>query len=210
MNEKLLMETQDKSVPWWAWHRRLYNWVLSLAHSKHSVTALFFLSVLESCIVPIAPDVLMIALILEKRKHVWFYAIITTIGSVIGGMIAYAIGATLWEFVAPFFLTHVFSVKTFNEVEKLYLDWGFWAVFIAAFTPIPYKVFTIAAGVFRIPFFMFVLASLFGRAGRFFLVAALLWAYGPPVKRFIDKYFNLLTLVFVVLLVGGFFILKHL
>lgn len=193
----------------WALHRRLYDWVLSLAHHKHSTVALFLLSFAESSVFPIAPDVLQIALSLARLDKVWYYACLSTIASVLGGILGYIIGIGIWELASGFFFEYIFSKETFEQVKNLYQAWDFWAVFVAAFTPIPYKVFTIAAGVFQISFPMFVVASIAGRAGRFFLVAALLRWYGPTIKQFIEKYFNLLSVVLVILLVSGFLLLNY-
>lgn len=194
----------------WALHRRLYNWVLSLAHHKHSTLALCLLSFAESSFFPIAPDVLQIALTLERRDRAWFYAAVSTVASVLGGAFGYLIGMAMWAMVSGFFFQYVFSPTTFEQVGTLYMTWDFWAIFVAAFTPIPYKVFTIAAGVFGISFPMFMLASVIGRAGRFFLVAALLWAFGESIRAFIDKYFNLLSFALVGLLLSGFLLLNYL
>lgn len=205
-------ESTQKPVPRWAIHRRLYDWVLSLAHSKFSSPALFGLSFAESSVFPIPPDVLQISLTLERRERAFYYAFITLLGSVLGAMLGYYIGYALWNNtpgVSAFFLNHVFSEKLFNDVKLRYQEHGFWIVFTAAFTPIPFKVFTITAGVAKINFMSFVLASIVGRAARFFLVGGLLYWFGPPMKRFIDKYFNLLTLAFTVLLIGGFILIKQ-
>lgn len=199
-----------KQWPWWQTHRRMYEWVLSLAHHKHSTTALFVLSFAESSFFPIPPDVLQIMLTMERRSRAWYYAAVSLAGSVLGGVLGYLIGWGLWEAVQGVFYRYVFSESAFASVQLLYQKWDFWAVFFAAFTPIPYKVFTIAAGVFSISLPMFILGSIIGRGGRFFAVAALLWWFGPPVKRFIEKYFNWLTLAFGVLLVGAFAALKML
>ncbi|MFN4261266.1 MAG: YqaA family protein [Gemmataceae bacterium] len=195
-------------VPRWAVHRRLYDWVLSLAHRQHSTTALFLLSFAESSFFPIPPDVLQIALTLERRGRAWFYALISTLGSVLGGVAGYLIGWGLWELVSGFFFRYIFSQDVFEHVQHLYQKYDFWCVFVAAFTPIPYKVFTVGAGVFQISLFMLIIASCVGRGARFFLVAGLLYIFGPPVRQFIDKYFNWVCLVFAVLLVGGFALVK--
>ena len=202
--------TVAKPVSKWALHRRMYNWVLSLSHKKHATTALFGLSFAESSFFPIPPDVLQIALSLERREKAFWYATVSTIGSVLGGMFGYLIGYAFWHALSDFFLTYVFKQEVFDKVGGLYEQYNFWCVFIAAFTPIPYKVFTIAAGVFLVSFPMFVLASVIGRGMRFFIVAGLLYKFGPPIKIFIEKYFNLLSLVFVVVLVGAFALLKFL
>ena len=192
----------------WAIHRRMYNWVLSLSHKKHATPALFGLSFAESSFFPVPPDVLQIALTLERREKAFFYAAISTLGSVLGGVFGYLIGYAFWHALSGFFLTYVFKEEVFLKVEGLYNQYDFWCVFIAAFTPIPYKVFTVAAGVFTVSLPMFMIASAIGRGMRFFIVAGLLYKFGPPIKTFIEKYFNLLSLVFVVVLVGAFALLK--
>ncbi len=195
-------------LPIWALHRRLYDWVLKFAHHKHSTTALFLLSVAESSFFPIPPDVLQIAMTLERRSRAWWYAAVSTAGSVLGGVAGYLIGMLAWAAVKGFFFKYIFDEAVFERVQGLYQEWDFWAIFVAAFTPIPYKVFTIAAGVFEISLPMFIIGSCVGRAGRFFIVAALLYRFGPPMKRFIERYFNLLSLIFAALLIGAFFLLK--
>lgn len=195
--------------PAWAIHRRLYNWVMSLAYSRHGAIALFLLSFAESSFFPIPPDVLQIALTLERRSRAFYYAAVSTFASVLGGIAGYGIGWGVWHAVDQLFFKYVFKEEIFQRVSGLYNQYDFWCVFIAAFTPIPYKVFTIAGGVFGIALPGFILASAIGRAGRFFLVAALLWWFGPPIKSFIDRYFNLLSVVFVILLIGFFVVLKY-
>ncbi len=189
-------------LPRWAIHRRIYDWTLAQAHHKHAPTVLFLVAMAESSFFPIPPDVLQIVLTLERRSRAWFYAAVSSVGSVVGGVLGYAIGYFLWEVVGDFFLKYVFKQELFDKVGELYQENAFLAVFSAAFTPIPYKVFTVAAGVFHVSLLMFIIGSVVGRAGRFFLVGGLLYFIGPPVKVFIEKYFNLLTVVFLVLLVG--------
>ncbi|MBL7649263.1 MAG: DedA family protein [Candidatus Hydrogenedentes bacterium] len=193
------------------WVRNLYDWVLSWAETPYGSVALFVLAVAESSFFPIPPDVLLVALCVGKRAHALRFALICTAGSVVGGVIGYGIGWGAWAAVDQLFYTYVpgFTEAKFHSVGDLYEQYNFWVVFIAAFTPIPYKVITIAAGVFHVSFPMFVVASLIGRAARFYLVAGLLYHYGEPIKGFIDKWFNLLVVAFTVLLVGGFALLKY-
>jgi membrane protein YqaA with SNARE-associated domain len=202
------MDTKQIERSFFTWHRQLYNWVLSFAHSRHATTALFFLSVIEACFFIIAPDILMIALALEKPSKTWFYATVITIGSILGGLIGYLIGSQLWHLLAPLFFQFIFSEATFSQIETLYRNWDFWAIFLGAFTPLPYKVFAISAGVFNISLPMFVLAATIGRGMRFFLVASLLAFYGPSIKIFIDKYFNWLSIALVLILVSTFLLLR--
>ncbi|GHT21079.1 cytochrome b561 [Planctomycetales bacterium] len=192
--------------------RRLYNWVLSWAETKYGSPALFVMAFAESSFFPIPPDVLQIALSAGKPLRSFLYATICLVGSILGAVLGYYIGLALWETVKDFFFTYIpgFTPTVFEYVQKQYSDHAFWAVFSAAFTPIPYKVFTIAAGVCKISIFTFIAASIVGRGLRFFLVAGLMYTFGPTVKNWIDRYFNLLTIAFTILLVGGFFALKFL
>jgi membrane protein YqaA with SNARE-associated domain len=140
------------------------------------------------------------------------FALIAAVGSVLGGMLGYGIGIGLWEALSGYFYLYVpgFSEHTFSYVQGLFESYDFWTVFTAGFTPIPYKVITIGAGVFEINFAIFVLASAISRSLRFVLVAGLIYKYGSSMRVFIEKYFNLLTLLFMVLLIGGFVVIKYL
>jgi membrane protein YqaA with SNARE-associated domain len=192
--------------------RRLYDWILHWAETPYGPIALFFLALAESSFFPIPPDPLLIALCLGALKKSWRFALITSIASVLGGMIGYLIGYAAWEPVAPFFFKYVpgFTEANFQKIRVHYQDSGFWYVFMAGFTPIPYKIFTIASGVFKLNFPLFVLASAISRSLRFFLFAGLFRRYGPGIKVIIDKYFNLLAVLFFILLIGGFMVIKHL
>ena len=184
--------------------RRLYNWVLHWAETPYGAWALFLLAFAESSFFPIPPDVLLIALALSIPTRSFRYAAICTGGSVVGGLTGYAIGAGLWALVQGMFIPYLFSQETFNHAVSLYEQYDFWVVFIAAFTPIPYKVITISAGVCRINLPMFILASSVGRAARFFLVAGVIRIFGRPIRNFVEKYFDLATIAFTVLLIAGF------
>ncbi len=197
--------------------RRLYDWVLGWAASKWGVFALFVLAFAESSFFPIPPDVLLIALCLGATAKSFRFGAVCTLGSVVGAVGGYALGYFLWqtpsgEFtsLAQWFFGHVFSVEAFEHVRAMFEKWNFWIIFTAGFTPIPYKLFTISAGVFDVNFWGFILASIVSRGLRFFLIAWLIWKFGAPVKRFIDKYFNLLAVAFTVLLVGGFVLIRYL
>jgi len=199
--------------------RKLYDWVLHWADTKYGALALFLLAFAESSFFPIPPDALLIALVLGARTKAFRLAANCTFASVVGAVAGYGIGHFLWwtpanEFtaLARFFFDHVpsFSIETFYSVQKLYEQYDFWIVFTAGFTPIPYKVITITSGAFDISMTMFLVASVISRGARFYLVAALIWRFGPQIKTFIDRYFNLLAVVFTVLLIGGFIALKYL
>ena len=193
------------------WLRRLYDWVLSWADSPYGAWALAVLAFAESSFFPIPPDVLLIALCLGDRMKWLYFAGICTLASVVGGVAGYGIGWGVWAAVDQFFFGYVpgFSHEAFETVRALYEQYNFWIVFLAAFTPIPYKVITITAGVFGVHFPLFLIASVVGRSARFFLVAGLLFWFGEPVRDFIDRRFNLVTVVFAVLLIGGFLALIY-
>lgn len=201
------------------WIKGIYQWVLNWAQSPFGAIALFVLAFAESVFFPIPPDVLLIALALGAAAKSFRYALICTVGSVSGAFVGYGIGHYAWltsggEFTgfANFFFDNIpgFTVALFNNIKALFIQWDFWIIFTAGFTPIPYKVFTITSGVFEINLFMFFIASLISRGARFFLIAYLIWKFGPSIKRFIDKYFNLLALGFTALLIGGFVAIKYL
>jgi len=190
--------------------RKLYDWVLSWAHKKHASKALFGLAFAESSFFPIPPDVLQIALSVSKPKKSFLFALISSIGSVLGGIFGYFIGFFLFDAIGKLIIGTLGYQAQFDAVGNLYNSYAFLAILTAAFTPIPYKVFTIAAGFWHIGLTTLITASIIGRSGRFFLVATLFYFFGPKIKDFIDKYFNWLTIIFIVLLIGGFAAIKYL
>ena len=183
--------------------RRIYQWVLSWADTPYAVPALVAIAFVESSVFPIPPDVLLIALALSVPTRAFRFALWCTLGSVLGGLFGYLIGYALWSTFEPYIVGPVFSRESFERVTGSYQEHGELAVFIAAFTPIPYKVFTVAAGVAQINIVGFTLASILGRGGRFFLVAAVIKLAGPRAKQLIDKYFDVVTIVTGLLLVLG-------
>lgn len=194
-----------KATPWWAIHRRMYDWVLRLAHSSHATLSLFLISFAESSFFPIPPDVMLAPLCLGNRSRWAWFALVTTVGSVLGALLGYAIGYG--------FLDIALMIPGINQVKIDALAGEFEKrgqlyVFIAALTPIPFKLLTITAGVAKMNLGVFVTACIVGRSIRFFAVAAIIWAIGPRAMPLIDKYFNWLCLAFVILLVGGFYVLK--
>jgi len=200
------------------WLKQMYNWVLKWAETPYGPLALFILAFAESVFFPIPPDVLLIALALGISGKAFRFALICTIGSVSGAFVGYALGHFAWltasgEFTgfANFFFNNIpgFSVSLFNSIKALFVEWDFWVIFTAGFTPIPYKVFTVTSGVFDINIIMFFVASVISRGARFFLVAFLIWKFGPTIKSFIEKYFNLLAMGFTVVLIGGFVAIKY-
>jgi len=190
--------------------RRMYDWVLSWANTPYGTPALFVISLMESSFFPIPPDVLQIALSAGKPLRSFWYATVSLAGSVLGAFLGYFIGYIFWTATQDFFFTYVFPEAAFRKVEELYHANDAMAVFLGAFTPIPYKVFTIAAGVCEIALLTFLIASIFGRGARFYAIAAIMYFFGPTVKTWIEKYFELFTIVFCVLLVGGFVVVKFL
>ncbi|MEE9386652.1 MAG: YqaA family protein [Nannocystaceae bacterium] len=188
--------------------RHLYDWVLGWADTPYGVPALVVLAFVESSFFPIPPDVLLIALAMSAPTRAFKFAGWCALGSVLGGMAGYAIGYTAWVAVEPYAFGYVFSAEKFEKVMGWYRDYGEMIVFGAAFTPIPYKIFTIAAGVAKLNVPVFVVASLVGRAARFFLVAWIVRRYREQAKALIDRYFNLLTIAATLLLVAGFLMLK--
>lgn len=190
--------------------RRLYDWTLHWAHTPYAVPALLLLAVAESSVFPIPPDVLLIALGVGQPTRAIFFAAVCTAGSVVGGMIGWAIGWLLWEGVRDLFFAWVpgFTPEVFARVQGYYDEWGFVAVMIAGFTPIPYKVFTIASGVFGMSFPLFVLASILSRGARFLIEGVLIARYGARMRDVLERNFNLMTALFVVLLIGGFVVLR--
>ena len=192
--------------------RRLYDWMLSWAETPYGVPALALLSFAESSFFPIPPDVLQIALSVSKPPRSFFYAAVNSVFSVLGGIAGFFIGYAVWTAVDTWFYSYVPGVteERVKYVGELYQTNAFMAIFAAAFTPIPYKVFTISAGVFHeyVPFTTLVLASALGRSGRFFLVATVMWWFGPAAKRVLEKYFEWITLALCAMLVGGFFAIK--
>jgi membrane protein YqaA with SNARE-associated domain len=189
--------------------KRTYEWVLSWAHTPYGGLALFILAFAESSFFPIPPDVLLIALALSIPSRAFYFAFLCAIGSVLGGSFGYVIGMYLMDIVGDSIIGFYGLTDKYEYIQTLYRDYDAWAVAIAGFTPIPYKAFTITAGAFKINFWVFLGASFVSRALRFFIVAWLIYKYGKPIKGFIDKYLNLLSILFVIIVVGGFILLKY-
>ncbi len=192
------------------WVRRLYDWILGWAESPYGGVALFVLAFVEASFFLVPPDVLLIALCVGQPRRSLYFAGLCTVGSVIGGTLGYLIGFQLYELIGRGIIEFYDATETFTMIGAAYESNLVLALGTAGFTPIPYKVFTIAAGAFAVPFIPFVVISLVSRGARFFLVAGLIRIWGPQIRGFIDRYFNLLTVVFVVALVLGFLLLKYL
>jgi membrane protein YqaA with SNARE-associated domain len=190
--------------------RRLYDWILHWADTPYGTWALFLLAFCESSFFPIPPDILLIALAVAVPAKALKYALVCSVGSVLGWVLGYLIG---WQFMAAIGerIVAFYGLEgKVHFIEGVYQRYDAWAVGIAGFTPIPYKVFTIAAGMFKVNFWVFLVASLVSRSARFFILGGLIHAFGPRIQRFIDRYFNTLAVAFCVLLVLGFILIRYL
>jgi membrane protein YqaA with SNARE-associated domain len=201
----------EASVPRW-WLRRLYDWVISWSESRWGTVALALVAFTESSFFPVPPDPLQIALSFGQPRRAFWYACVATVFSVLGGVFGWWLGWVAWEGLDEFFFTYVpgFTEEDFRFIQQSYAANAFWAILAGAFTPIPYKVFTVASGVFEIPLMTLVVASILGRGGRFFGVALCVYLFGPAVRTFLERYFETFTLIFFVLLVGFFLLLQYL
>ncbi|WP_040678201.1 YqaA family protein [Nitratireductor pacificus] len=184
--------------------RRLYDWTMSLAATRHAEKALASVSFIESSFFPIPPDVLLIPMVLSQRAKWLRYALICTLSSVLGALLGYVIGAFLYETIGQPILAFYGKENAFEQVAGWYNTWGGWGVLFAAVTPFPYKVLTIFSGATGLNLMTFVVVSIIGRGLRFFLVSWLLYHFGPPIRIFIEKNLGLLFTLFMVLLIGGF------
>ena len=189
--------------------RKTYDWILHWSATKYAVPALFILAFAESSFFPIPPDVLLIAMAVAVPLKAFRFAAVCSIGSVLGGMFGYLLGWQFMDLVGSRIVEFYHFQEQWDKIGGWYEEYNAWAVGVAGFTPLPYKVFTLAAGAFEINFPIFVLASFVSRSARFFIVAGLIYKYGAPIKGFIEKYFNILSIVFVVLLVAGFVLVKY-
>ena len=189
--------------------KKLYDWVLHWAETPYAIPALFLLAFAESSFFPVPPDVLLITMAISLPSKSLKFAAICAVGSVLGGILGYGIGMYGYEAVGKPIVDFYHGQPVMDKVQLWYEQYGFWGILVAAVTPIPYKVFTIASGVFSFDFWMFISASIIGRSTRFFVVAGLIWKFGPSIRTFIDKYFNLLSWVFLILLAGGFLLIKY-
>ncbi len=182
--------------------KALYNKLLKWAEHKYSIYILAFISFIEASFFPIPPDPILLTMCLGSPKRSLWYAFICSVFSVLGAILGYYIGLYLWGTVHGFFFVYIFSESSFNYVGELYNKNSFLAVLTAAFTPIPFKVFTIAGGVFSISLYDLILASAIGRSARFFIEGGLFYFFGPNIKVFIEKYFNLLTIIITILIIA--------
>ena len=190
--------------------QRLYNRCMEWIQTPAGIWVLFFIAVAESSFFPIPPDVFLIALCIAVPTKSFKYAAVCAVGSVLGGALGYGLGLAFMDTLGMRILDLYGLAEKYLVVQDLYQKYDALAVGAAGFTPLPYKLFTITAGAFKINFFTFMLVSLAARSARFFLVAALIYKFGAPVQYFINKYFNILSVVFLILLIGGFVLVKML
>ena len=190
--------------------RKTYDWTLSLAKKKTASIWLGIISFTEASFFPIPPDILLIPLCLGAVRKAIFFATICSITSVMGGLAGYGIGYFAWDGLQEYFYQFVpgFTEEKFSKIAVWYEEWGWPLVFLAGFSPIPYKIFTISSGVLGMALLPFTIASGVSRSARFFLVALLIAKFGEPMKEKIDKHFNMLALVFGILLIGGLLVVK--
>ncbi|WP_370402658.1 YqaA family protein [Sulfitobacter sp. JB4-11] len=184
--------------------QRLYDWTLSLAEHPRALWALAIVAFVESSFFPIPPDIIMIPMIIARPNRAFVIAGIALVASVLGGLLGYAIGAFAYEAIGEPILSALGKTDAMAEFSGRFNDMGFWAVLTAGVTPFPYKVITIMSGWTGMPLGVFIATSILARGLRFFLVAALLWKFGAPVRRFIEKRLGLMFTLFVVLLLAGF------
>ena len=194
---------------WIGFTNSVYNRMMRASRSKYALYVLAVISFVESSFFPIPPDILLIPMVLAARQRAWLIAGVCTVASVMGGWFGYAIGMFLYDVVALPILEFYGYVAKFDEFRQYYNDWGAWIVFGAGITPFPYKVITIASGVSGLDIWTFSIASILARGFRFFLITALLWKYGKKMEDFIVKNLGWLSILFFVLLFGGFVLIKY-
>ena len=202
------MQSPPEKVEKVGWIRQIYDRCLLWVQSPTGVWALFFIAVAESSFFPIPPDIFLMVLCIAVPRKAFRYAAISSVGSVLGGMLGYGLGMGFMDTIGVKILEWYGLHDKYEVVKSLYQQYDALAVGAAGFTPLPYKLFTITAGAFKINFLTFVLISILSRSARFFLVAGFIYKFGAPVRHFIERYFNLLTIAFFVLLVGGFLVIK--
>lgn len=188
----------------------LYDWTISLAEHPRALWALAIVAFVESSFFPIPPDILMIPMIIAAPTRAFVIAAVATVASVLGGMFGYFIGAALFDSIGQPVLEFYGKGDKMAEFNQRFNDFGFWPVLIAGMTPFPYKVITIMSGWTGLPVMTFVITSIIARGARFFLVAGLLWKFGPPMREFIEKRLGLMFTLFIILLLGGFYAVRFL
>jgi membrane protein YqaA with SNARE-associated domain len=201
-------QQDEKGVPKGGWIRQIYDRSLLWVQSPSGIWGLFFLALAESSFFPIPPDIYLIVLCIAMPPKAFRYAAICAVGSVAGGIIGYGLGMGFMDTIGVKIIELYGLQDKYEVVQDLYRQHDALALAAAGFTPLPYKLFTITAGAFKINFVTFTLVSILSRSARFFLVAALIYKFGAPVRHFIERYFNLLTILFFILLIGGFLVVK--
>jgi membrane protein YqaA with SNARE-associated domain len=189
--------------------RRLYDRVLNISSHRHAVWGLAAVSFIESSVFPIPPDIVLIPMCISNRRKSFHYAGICTVSSVLGGLLGYAIGYFLFEEIGQKIINLYGMADKFGALQGKYAEWGGWIIFAKGLTPFPYKIITILSGVLHLGLPVFIVASIFSRAIRFYLVAGLVWKYGAPIQTFIEKRLMLVTCFFLLLLIGGFAAIKY-
>ncbi len=187
----------------------LYDWTMRQAAGRHALPALAVVSFAESSFFPIPPDVMLIPMVLARPDRVWLIAGVCTAASVVGGILGYAIGYFLFATFGKIIIDFYHMQAGFDEYQKMFAEYGLWIILIKGATPIPYKLVTIASGVAKFDFLVFMAASIVTRGVRFFAVAALLWKYGAPIREFIDKRLTILGWAFLIVLIGGFVAVRY-
>ena len=190
--------------------RKIYDWTLKKSKHPRATWFLAIISFAESSFFPIPPDIILIPMAIANRLKAWTYALICTLSSVAGGLFGYFIGYFFFNSIGILIVSYYSLDNQFSSFESYYKELGFWIVLGAGFTPFPFKFITIASGLFNLNIFLFVLVSLLARGLRFFLLAGLIKLFGEYIIKFIDKYFNFLAIIFFLLLIGSFFIIKYL
>jgi membrane protein YqaA with SNARE-associated domain len=190
--------------------RRLYDWVIRLAGSPQAIPAMGVVAFVESSFFPIPPDVMLIPMVLANRTKAFRIALVCTVCSVLGGLVGYAIGYWLFETVGDWLIKAYGMQAGLDKFRAGFAEYGIWIILIKGLTPIPYKLVTIASGAAHFDLFTFVWASIVTRGARFFIVAALLWKFGEPIRAFIEQRLTLVTWLFLIALVGGFVAFRYL
>ncbi|RFP89407.1 DedA family protein [Rhodobacteraceae bacterium 63075] len=189
--------------------RALYDWTMRLAEHPQAMWALALIAFIEASVFPIPPDIIMIPMILARPSRAWLIATVALAASVIGGLLGYAIGALAFETLGQPILESLGKAEAAAEFNERFNGVGFWAVLIAGLTPFPYKVITIMSGWTGMPLATFIATSIIARGLRFFIAAGLLWKYGAPIRDFIERRLGLMFALFVLLLIGGFYVVKY-
>ena len=202
-------EASHRSLNPFTWVRSLYDWVVCLSERPNAVRTLFVIAFAESSFFPIPPDVLLIPLAIGNPRRALRFAALCTVGSSLGALLGYFLGLEFYEVIGQRIVAFYSAGEQYERVQALYQQWDVVAIALAGFTPIPFKIFTITAGVFKINLITFTIVVLLSRGARFFLLGGLIWRFGPSIRNFVDRYFNLLVILFSILLVGGFFIVKY-